>query len=114
MLEANINNTIEVVGLVALAILTAFIAIQKLVKEWRSTTAETNIITLMHTELERMSEQNTALSTELGRLHSEVIALNQQLQRLTLENQRLQIEVCALTEEIGIFKKLSDSNKGLQ
>ena len=111
MLGTYVNNTIEVLGLVALAILAVFIGIQKLVKDWRSTSAETSIITLMHTELERMSEQNTALSTELGRLHTEVIALNQQLQKLTVENQRLQTEVCALTEQIGTFKRFSDANR---
>lgn len=111
MLGTYVNNTIEVLGLVALAILAVFIGIQKLVKDWRSTSAETSIITLMHTELERMSEQNTALSTELGRLHTEVIALNQQLQKLTIENQRLQTEVCALTEQIGTFKRFSDANR---
>lgn len=112
MLGTYANNTIEVLGLVALAILAVFIGIQKLVKDWRSTSAETSIITMMHTELERMSEQNTALSTELGRLHTEVIALNQQLQKLTVENQRLQTEVCALTEQIGTFKRFSDANRG--
>lgn len=111
MLGTYVNNTIEVLGLVALAILAVFIGIQKLVKDWRSTSAETSIITMMHTELERMSEQNTALSTELGRLHTEVIALNQQLQKLTVENQRLQTEVCALTEQIGTFKRFSDANR---
>lgn len=114
MLGTYANNTIEVLGLVALAILAVFIGIQKLVKDWRSTSAETSIITLMHTELERMSEQNTALSTELGRLHTEVIALNQQLQKLTIENQRLQTEVCALTEQIGTFKRFSDATRGLK
>ena len=85
----------------------------KLLKDWRSTDAETNIINLMHSELERMSEQNTVLSTELGRLHNEVINLSQELQKLTLENQRLQIEVCSLSEEISIFKRLSAVQKGI-
>ena len=67
----------------------------------------------MHTELERMSEQNTALSTELGRLHTEVITLSQELRKLTFENQRLQTEVCALTEEISIFKRMSMATKGI-
>jgi predicted nuclease with TOPRIM domain len=60
----------------------------------------------MHNELERMSQQNTALSVELGRLHNEVIALNTQLQMLTVENQRLQTEVIALTNEVSSFKQL--------
>jgi predicted nuclease with TOPRIM domain len=75
-------------------------------KDWLSTGAESNIITIMHTELERMNEQNTALSVELGRLHTEVILLNQELQKLTVENQRLQIEVMNLTTELNNFKEL--------
>jgi predicted nuclease with TOPRIM domain len=66
----------------------------------------------MHTELERMSEQNTKLSIELGRLHSEVIALNTELQKLTVENQRLQTEVCALTQEVSNFKQMSALQEG--
>jgi regulator of replication initiation timing len=53
-----------------------------------------------------MSEQNAALSLELGRLHTEVIALNHELQKLTVENQRLQTEVIALTKEVSSFKLL--------
>lgn len=111
MLNIDAEQSIQVSGLIALAIITVFIGIQKLIKEWRSTNAETSIITLMHSELERMSEQNTALSVELGRLHTEVIALNQELQKLTVENQRLQTEVCALTAEVSNFKKLNVKEK---
>lgn len=107
MLEISSDNLIQLFTVIALAVVATFVGIQKIVKDWRSTSAETNIITLMHTELERMSEQNTALSVELGRLHNEVMALNQQLQKLTVENQRLQLEVIALTNEVSLFKELT-------
>jgi predicted nuclease with TOPRIM domain len=100
MLETNPESVLQVLGAVALAIIAVFIGVQKLRKDWQSGNAESSIITLMHTELERMAEQNTQLSTELGRLHNEVIALNNQLQKLTVENQRLQLEVIALTREV--------------
>lgn len=100
MLDINTEDIIKVAGTVSLAVIAAFIGIQNIVKSWKSSNAETSIITLMHTELERMSEQNTSLSVELGRLHSEVIALNHQLQKLTRENQYLQTEVIALTKEV--------------
>jgi predicted nuclease with TOPRIM domain len=100
MLEINPESVIQVLGMVALAVIAVFVGVQKLIKDWQSSSAESTVITLMHTELERMAEQNTALSTELGRLHNEVIALNQQLQKLTIENQRLQLEVVALTREV--------------
>ena len=107
MLGINSEEIIQVLSMVSLAIIAVFMGLKKLLKDWRSNDAETSIITLMHSELERVSEQNTALSTELGRLHHEVINLTQELQKLTVENQRLQLEVCALTEEISIFKRMS-------
>jgi peptidoglycan hydrolase CwlO-like protein len=101
MLEINPDSVIQVLGMVALAVIAVLVGIQKLLKDWKSTNAETSIITLMHTELDRMSEQNTQLSVELGRLNTQVITLNQQLQELTVENQRLQSEVVALTREVA-------------
>ena len=107
MLEPNFEQNLQATSLIALAVMAVFIGAQKILKNWRSTEAETSIITLMHAELERMSEQNTKLSLELGRLHTEVIALNTQLQKLTVENQRLQTEVVALTNEISELKALT-------
>jgi predicted nuclease with TOPRIM domain len=112
MLESNFEQNLQAVSLVALAVMAVFIGAQKILKNWRSTEAETSLITLMHTELERMSEQNTKLSIELGRLHSEVIALNGELQKLTTENQHLRTEVAALTQEVVKFKQLSTAHKG--
>lgn len=111
MLNPNIESYAGTLSLVGLAIIATFVGVQNLVKNWRSTAAETNIITLMHTELERMSAQNQQLSTELGRLHSEIIALNQELQKLTIENQSLQLEVVALTNEIAELKQLTKGGR---
>lgn len=101
MIEINPEGAIQVLGMVALAVVTVFVGVQKLRKDWQTNSAESSVITLMHTELERMAHQNTQLSLELGRLHSEVINLNSQLQKLTVENQRLQTEVVALTREVA-------------
>lgn len=111
MLDSNFEQSLQAISLVAIAVIAGFVGVQKILKNWRSTEAETNVITLMHSELERMSEQNTKLSLELGRLHTEVIALNTELQKLTLENQRLQREVVALTAEIGELKTLTQKEK---
>jgi predicted nuclease with TOPRIM domain len=100
MLESNPESVLQVLGTVALAVIAVFVGVQKLRKDWQSNSAESSLITLMHTELERMAEQNTQLSMELGRLHTEVINLNTQLQKLTVENQCLQAEVVALTREV--------------
>jgi predicted nuclease with TOPRIM domain len=107
MLSNITDQAVQGLGMVALAVIAVLVGVQKILKDWRGTAAETNVITLMHAELERMSEQNTKLSLELGRLHTEVIALNTELQKLTVENQRLQTEVVALTNEISELKALT-------
>ena len=107
MLDSTIEQVIQTVGLLALAVMAVFIGTQKILKNWRTTEAETSIIGLMHTELERMSAQNTKLSLELGRLHDEIISLNTELQKLTVENQNLRNEVCALTTEVSSLKLFS-------
>jgi len=104
MVEIDNHSVIQTVSLVALAVVAFSVGIQKLLKDWKSTGAETSIISLMHTELERMSEQNGLLATELNRLQQEMILLNAQLSQLCIENQQLQTEVVALTEEVNKFR----------
>lgn len=104
MVEIDNHSLIQTISLVALAVIAFSVGIQKLLKEWKSTGAETSIITLMHTELERMSEQNGLLANELNRLQQEMILLNNQLAQLCVENQQLQTEVVALTEEVNKFR----------
>ena len=74
--------------------------LQKFLTGWKADKAEGSVLTMMHSELERMSEQNTKLSLELGKLQHEVIELNKELRVLTAENQRLHSEVAALTGEV--------------
>lgn len=83
-------------GLVAVALF-----LQKFLTSWQSNKAETSVIGMMHTELERMAEQNTRLSEELGKLQQEIIQLNKELRALTKENQRLHSEVTMLTSEVA-------------
>jgi len=104
------NELVQTLMMLAVAIIAGLFVFKKLSKDWLSNDTESNIIKLMHNELERMSEQNTALSLELGRLHTEVIALNHELQKLTVENQRLQTEVIALTNEVSGLKLLRQGN----
>jgi len=104
MVEIENHNLIQTISLVALAVVAFSVGIQKLLKDWKSTNAETSVITLMHTELERMSQQNSLLANELNRLQQEMILLNSQLSQLCIENQQLQTEVVALTEEVNKFR----------
>jgi len=108
MPEITAETLVQMLGTIALAIVAVMLGVQKMLKHWQTTDAENSIIKIMHTELERMSQQNTALSVELGRLHKEVIALNKQLQKLSVENQRLQTEVIALTHEVSSFKTMRE------
>jgi predicted nuclease with TOPRIM domain len=101
MVEIENHSLIQTISLVALAVVAFSVGIQKLLKDWKSTSAETSVITLMHTELERMSVQNGTLSNELNRLQQEMIVLNNQLAQLRVENQQLQTEVIALTTEVS-------------
>lgn len=106
-MESQSQDLVQTVSLVALAAIGLVVGVQKLLKDWRSTEAETNIIQLMHTEIERMGEQNSKLSTELGKLQEEVIRLNQELSKLNIENSKLQEEIAQLTLELTRFKQMS-------
>jgi chromosome segregation ATPase len=111
MVEIENHSLIQTLSMVALAVIALSVGIQKLMKDWKSTSAETNIISLMHTELERLSTQNGILSTELNRLQQEMIKLNAQLAQLCTDNQLLQTEVIALTDEISKLRTLQAAVK---
>lgn len=102
-------SPLETTQLVAMAgggLLAFAYAIQKFLGSWQLNSAESSIITLMRSELERMAEQNTKLSVELGNLQEEMILLNKQLRILTEENQRLHTEVVSLTNQIATLQKM--------
>jgi predicted nuclease with TOPRIM domain len=103
------DNLTEYAGGLAGGLLAFVFLLQKFLTGWKSDKTENSVITLMHGELERMSEQNTKLSEELGKLQGELIVLNTELRSLHAENQRLHSEVSALTDEVarlhGMLKK---------
>lgn len=111
MLGLDFESLIQSIGLLGLATVSLIIAYKKIFKDWTSTSAETTVIQLMRTELERMSTQNSSLSLEIGRLHQEVIELSTQLRKLTIENQRLQEEVVALTNQISSLTQVAERGK---
>lgn len=102
-------STLEISQLIAVTMgsLLAFaFSVQKFLGAWQKNSTESSITSLMHSELERMAEQNTKLSVELGKLQEEMIKLNKQLRILTEENQRLHTEVVTLTSEVGRLQKM--------
>lgn len=110
-MEAQSQDLVQTISLIALAVIGLVVGIQKLLRDWRSTQAETNIIQVMHTEIERMSDQNSKLSTEIGKLQQEIIRLNQELSKLNIENNKLQAEISRLTIELTNFKQTSKDIK---
>lgn len=102
---------LEILGIGATGLLGSMFFGQKLLTLFKTDKAESNILSLMHTELERMSKQNTALSEELGKLQVEVISLNSNLRLLTAENERLNSEVSILTAEVTRLQDILHAGK---
>ena len=103
--------TFDAILMIALAVIVLGFSIKKLTMDWRLSDTGDGIMQLMHKELERMSSQNTLLSTELGKLQQEILNLNAQLRQLCIENDKLQTEVTALTNELNAFKKIAAVRK---
>ena len=100
MIPIDASTISENAGGLAAGLFAVAFLFQKLLTGIKSDKAESSMIGLMHNELERMSEQNTTLSVELGKLQQDLIELNKELRVLSSENQRLHSEVAALTAEV--------------
>lgn len=103
--------TIDAILMIALAVIALVFGVKKLTKDWNLSETAEDVMKLMHQELERMSSQNTTLSTELTKLQQEIIQLNTQVRQLCVENDKLQVEVVALTVELNAFKKITAVRK---
>ena len=111
MVEVENHSLIQTLSVAGMAIIALSVGIQKLIKDWRSTDAETSVIEMMHKELERMGTQNAKLTDELTKLQNHIVELNSQLTKLNIENNKLQEEIAALTSELNSFKKLAALRK---
>jgi uncharacterized coiled-coil DUF342 family protein len=105
------HGLVQTISIAGMAIIALSVGIQKLLKDWRSTEAETSVIKMMHEEVTRMGTQNAKLTEELTKLQNEIVELNSQLTKLNIENNKLQEEVAALTTELNSFKKLAALRK---
>ena len=101
------QGVLQTVSLLSVALIALVMGVQKLIRDWRTTKAESDIISIMHKEIDRMSAQNSTLSIELGKLQEEIIELNNQISKLNIENNRLREEISILTTELDNFKKLT-------
>lgn len=91
---------------VVVAVIGAIFTLQKLMKGWKETATESNVIEIVNKQLMLMSQSNQNLTVEVGKLQSEIISLNRELRQLTAENQRLHSEVSSLTEEVTRLQTL--------
>ncbi len=99
-MEITPNNIAQLAAALVLALSMLAFGIQTMLKNWKTNNSESSLLKMMHEELERMSTQNSMLSSEIGKLQVELIKLSAQLTTLTRENQKLQAEVSNLNEEI--------------
>lgn len=92
------------IGVASAALVAVAMGLQRVLKSWKAENAESSIISLMRTELERLSSQNTTLTSNLNKFQLQVIALNESLGQLSAENSRLQKEVNDLSAELSAIR----------
>lgn len=100
------SDALIAAGSLAVALMGLAYAFQKFMTGWKSSGTENNMLTMLHNELERMSEQNSKLMDQLEKLQIEVLKLNGELFKLTKENQNLHSEVSRLTSEVSRLQRL--------
>jgi hypothetical protein len=98
----------ETVGIVGVAIVTLALGAQQLLKRWKTGSAENSILTLLHSELERMATQNKLLSSYVNALQIEAVKINSELAKLQVENKKLHTEVLILTNELISMRRVLD------
>jgi len=106
-MDSDNQGFLQTISLLSVALIALVMGVQKLIRDWRTTKAESDIISIMNQQIERMSNQNSTLSVELGKLQEEIIELNKQISKLNIENNRLQEEISALTIELDNFKRMT-------
>jgi len=100
------NAIAQTATMVVIALVGAIFGIQKILKGWKETSTESNLISLMHGELTRLSTHNAVLAEELAKFQLEVVSLNKQINNLTVENNRLYAEIAALTNEVNRLQEM--------
>lgn len=103
-------NPSDLSAAVVVGVIGAIVGVQTIMKGWKETKTESNIISLMHTELERMSTQNTVLTKELTNLQLEIIKLNKEIRDLSIENQKLYLEVSSINLEVSQLREVIVDN----
>ena len=98
-------------GALVVATMGTIFSIQKLLKSWKETSTESNVIDIVNKQMTLMSQTNEKLAKEVSELQVEIISLNKQLRKLSDENQRLHMEVNSLTTEINRLQNLLEQKE---
>lgn len=93
----------------AITALGSVFGIQKLIKMWKGSSVELDLINAMHEELNRLSAYNKTLSEELGKVQKDFMDINREMRILSDENQQLCYEVKDLTLEVQRLNRLVDT-----
>ena len=112
IIDSYIGEALTIAGTTAAALTTIALLLRKFSGFWKSTGAENSLVTLLHTELTRLSGHNATLMGELEKLHREVIKLSNEMYLLTQENQNLHGEVSQLTQEVSRLQSLIKDYQG--
>jgi predicted nuclease with TOPRIM domain len=105
-LQSGFDNLAQTSAAAATALVGAVFGIQKLLKTWKGSSAELDVITAMHEELNRLSAYNKTLSEELGKVQVDFLNINKEMRVLSEENQKLHYEVNGLTLEVKRLNNL--------
>jgi predicted nuclease with TOPRIM domain len=96
----------QVLGTLGLALLAIAYSLKKYLKSWNNLSAENTVVTLLREELDRMSNQNVAIASELNKLQIDLINLHKEIQSLTIENNRLYAQVNQLNHQVERLKNI--------
>lgn len=94
------------VGGLATGILAMAAVFQKAKKSYVSNDAETSVIQLLHTEVERLAAQNLTLARHLYDMQSQII-------QLRTENQGLESQIVRLKERLNFRERSTDGNEDI-
>lgn len=106
MLSESLNSAVQAGVATAVAAVGSMFGIQRLIKSWKGSSVELDLINAMHEELNRLSAYNKTLSEELGKVQIDFLKLNREMRELSNENQHLNTEVNKLTNEVQRLNSL--------
>lgn len=98
------NPVLEMLTTAAAALTLLVLGLQKIVRDWKTTKAESDIISMLHNEIERMEQQNKKLSDEVHSLQQKLISLSQDVTKLTVENNHLREQIADMAKDLNVFK----------